>query len=77
MFVNNKIKKYPAIAFFTITFLCSWLFWIPNVILFGEKIQKQSITNLTSFIIEFPVFNILTTVGAAVPSIIAIILIKN
>lgn len=77
MVMIKKIKKYPLVTFFILTFLASWLFWIPNAILFGDKIQKQAVTELTTFILKFPVFNVLTTIGTAFPSIVAIILIRK
>jgi len=77
MVVFKKIKKHPVTTFFLLTFLASWLFWIPGAIVFGEKIQKQSAAEITSFIIKFPIFSVLTTIGAAFPSIVAIILIRK
>ncbi len=66
----NTIETRILALFFAITFILSWLFFVPAAIFF-----KGVVNSITVF--SCPQFIILQTLGAAVPSFVAILLIKR
>lgn len=67
MKINSPQKK--LLLYFFATFLFSWLFWVPSAIMFRNS---DSLAKL----VQSPVFIALQTLGAAGPSLVAIIFLK-
>ncbi len=67
--MKNKTEIRKLIFYFISTYIFSWAFWIPSALLFK---------NADSFIdlVTSPIFIMLQTLGAAGPSIVALIFLK-
>ncbi len=57
------------VTYFVLTYAFSWAFWIPGALLFGPAVRAGS--PLAS-----PAFIVLTTIGAAGPSLVALVLAR-